>query len=138
MQSVEAHLFESHTLTALLLLCMLSFLPQLRITGPAPGIPVGRAAEVWYPSAALWDARLMKEGKQVQICTDKEAIMSTSRAAGIAIDVEKDAVRAACAGKVGTILAVDKGDNTAKVRVATEPGKAATLWFAIAACEPKS
>ena len=56
--------------------------------------------------------------------------------AGIAIDVEKDALRAACAGKSGTVLAVDKGDNTAKVRVVTEPGKAATLWFAIAACEP--
>ena len=63
--------------------------------------------------------------------------MSTSRAAGIAIDVEKDAVRAAGAGKLGTVLAVDKSDNTVKVRVTTEPGKAATVWFAIAACGPK-
>ena len=109
---------------------------KLRINGPAPGIPVGRAAEVWYPSAALWDARKMKEGNQVQICTDEEAIMRTSRAAGIAVDVQKDAIRAECAGKSGTILAVDKGDNTAKIRVITEPGRASTLWFAIAACQP--
>ena len=59
-----------------------------------------------------------------------------SRAAGIAIDEKKDAVRAECAGKSGTVLEVDQGDNTAKVKVLTEPGKAATLWFAIAACEP--
>ena len=98
---------------------------------------MGRAAEVWYPSAALWDARKMKEGNKVQICADEQAITRTSRAAGIAIDAQKDAIRADCAGKLGTILEVDKGDNTAKIRVATEPGKAATLWFAIAACEPK-
>ena len=57
-------------------------------------------------------------------------------AAGIAIDAEKDAVRAACAGKTATVLAVDNGDKTAKVRVLTEPGKAVRIWFAIAACEP--
>ena len=48
----------------------------------------------------------------------------------------KDAVRAECAGKSGMVLEVDHGDNTAKVKVLTEPGKASTLWFAIAACEP--
>lgn len=56
--------------------------PQVRISGPAPGIPVGRAAEVWYASASVWDARKMSEGKQVKICADEEAIMSTSRASG--------------------------------------------------------
>ena len=63
-------------------------------------------------------------------------LVSREWSAGIAIDVEKDGLRAACAGKTGTILDVDNGDKTAKVRVTTEPGKAATLWFAIAACEP--
>mmetsp|Transcript_40388 Transcript_40388/g.91539 ORF Transcript_40388/g.91539 Transcript_40388/m.91539 type:complete len:177 (-) Transcript_40388:130-660(-) len=109
---------------------------KIRISGPAPGIPVGRAAEVWYAAGAVWDARLMKEGRQVKICPDEQAVLSTSRAAGIAIDVEKDALRAACTGKSGTILTVDNGDGTAKIRVLTEPGKATTLWFAIAACEP--
>ena len=78
----------------------------------------------------------MKAGNQVRICADEMAISSTSRTAGIAIDVQKDGVRATCAGKAGTILEVDNGDNTAKIRVATEPGQTATLWFAIAACEP--
>ena len=55
---------------------------KVRISGPAPGIPVGRAAEVWYAADAIWDARLMKEGKQVRICADEQAILSTSRAAG--------------------------------------------------------
>jgi len=110
---------------------------KVRISGPAPGIPVGRAAEVWYAADAIWDARLMKEGKKVKICADEQAILSTSRAAGIAIDMEKDAARAASAGKSATILEVDHGDNTAKLKVVTEPGKAATLiWFAVAACEP--
>ena len=90
---------------------------------------------MWYAADAIWDAKLMKEGKRVKICADEQAILSTSRAAGIAIDVEKDALRAACAGKQATIIDVDNGDKTAKLRVVTEPGKAAMLWFAIAACE---
>ena len=91
---------------------------------------------MWYAAGAVWDARLMKEGKQVKICSDEQAILSTSRAAGIAIDMEKDTLRAACAGKSAKILDVDNGDNTVLLKVSTEPGKAAKVWFAIAACEP--
>ena len=108
---------------------------KVRISGPAPGIPVGRAAEVWYAADAIWDAKLMKEGQKVKVCGDEEAILSTSRAAGIAIDVEKDGLRAKCAGKPATIRDVDNGDKTVKLSVVTEPGKAVALWFAIAACE---
>ena len=71
---------------------------------------------------------------QVRVCADEDAILQTSRAAGIAIDSEKDGVRAACAGKTGTVLQVDSSDQTAKVRVNGE----ATIWFAIAAIEPAS
>ena len=56
---------------------------------------------------------------------------------GIAIDMEKDKMRSECAGKLGTVMEVDKSDNTAKVRVTTEPGKAAMLWFAIAGLVPE-
>ena len=55
---------------------------KLRISGPAPGIPVGRAAEVWFPADALWDARLMKAGCKVRICKDEDAILKASRQAG--------------------------------------------------------
>ena len=71
----------------------------------------------------------MKEGQKVKICGDEEAILSTSRAAGIAIDVEKDGLRAKCAGKPATIRDVDNGDKTVKLSVVTEPGKAVALWF---------
>lgn len=95
----------------------------------------GRAAEVWYATDALWDARLMKRGVQVAICADEEALVRTSRAAGIG--AENDATRAACAGKAGEVLAVDHADNSCKVRVVTETGEEPMMcWFAIAACEP--
>ena len=55
---------------------------KLRVSGPAPGIPVGRAAEVWFPADALWDARLMKEGSMVRICKNEDAIVKASRQAG--------------------------------------------------------
>ena len=72
----------------------------------------------------------------MQICADEDALLQASRAAGIAIDMEKDKVRAACAGKTGTVLAVDEGDQTAKVRVKTTKEEATICWFAIAAVAP--
>ena len=100
-------------------------------------VSAGRAAEVWYPSGALWDPRKMKEGAVVQICPDADKIFATSREAGIDIDLEKDEARAACAGKTGRVLAVDQSDQTAKVRVVDrEAGAATILWFAIAGLAP--
>lgn len=97
----------------------------------------GRAAEVWYGQDALWDARLMKEGLQVRVCKDEGMIHQTSRACGIAIDLEKDRIRAECAGKSGVVKAVDLNDKSAKVRVVDrEAGQATICWFAIAALEP--
>jgi len=95
----------------------------------------GRAAELWYGAAALWDARVMKEGLEVHICADVEAIHSASRAAGI--DVDKDSIRASGAGKDGVVRAVDLGDQTAKVRFLVDEGEAVICWFPIAAIEPK-
>jgi hypothetical protein len=34
-----------------------------------------------------------------------------------------------CAGKIGTVLQVDLGDQSAKVRVIVMPGRADELWF---------
>jgi len=110
---------------------------KLRIAGPAPGIPAGRAAEVWFATDALWDSKLLTPGREVTICGDEEAILRTSRAAGIAIDREKDTLRGACASNSAICLAVDRSDNTAKLRVVTEEGKSAAIWFAIAALRPK-
>lgn len=95
----------------------------------------GRAAEVWYPIEALWDARHMKKGAAVLICADELAIAKASRGSGIG--VEKDAVRASCAGKPGTVLEVDTADQSCKVRVIVEPGQATICWFPIAATEPR-
>ena len=96
----------------------------------------GRAAEVWYGAAAVWDPKLMKEGLLVQICPDEIAIHGASRAAGIGMDLEKDNIRASCAGKSGRVLQVDESDQTAKVRVVVSEGQATICWFAIAAIEP--
>jgi len=95
----------------------------------------GRAAEVWYPVEALWDARHMKKGAAVLICSDKLAIAKASRASGIG--AEKDEVRASCAGKPGTVLEVDTTDQSCKVRVIVELGQATICWFPIAATEPR-
>ena len=54
----------------------------------------------------------------------------------VGIDAENDERRARCAGKLGTILALDEADHTAKVRVVVVPGRADDLWFGIAALEP--
>ena len=97
----------------------------------------GRAAEVWYANDALWDPKRMKEGLRVRVCPETGAIHGASRAAGIPIDLEKDGIRAACAGKVGTVLQVDSSDNTAKIRVVDpDAGEATICWFAIACVEP--
>ena len=94
----------------------------------------GRAAEVWYGAGAVWDPRRVKAGFDVLVCADADAVSRAARAAGIS--VEKDSVRASCAGKTGTVLEVDSSDQTAKVRVDMAPGEVTLCWFAIAALEP--
>lgn len=95
----------------------------------------GRAAEVWYGVAALWDPRRIKEGFEVRVCADVDAIHRASRAAGIS--EENDSIRAKCAGKAGAVLQYDEADQSAKVRVVPEPGQATICWFPVAAIEPK-
>ena len=104
-------------------------------------ISPGRAAEIWYPNAALWDARLMKKGAEVNICPDVAANIRASRRAGIS--AKTDSIREECAGKAGVVLEVDESDFTAKVRVVLDPeegeekGRAVVVWFAIAGIEPQ-
>ena len=63
-----------------------------------------------------------------------------ARAAGIS--TEKDEIRASLAGKRGTVLEADDGDQTAKVRVTVQPAvgdkssEVSLCWFPIAALEP--
>ena len=98
--------------------------------------PDGRAAaaEVWYAADAVWDARLLKEGAKVRVCSSEMAIVRASRAAGISAD--NDSIRATCVGKLGSVLQVDEADQSVKVRVTVEPGKATICWMPIAAVEP--
>ena len=70
----------------------------------------------------------------MRVCPDEQATHRASRAVGI--DEENDGRRARCAGKLGTILALDQVDHTAKVRVIVGPRSADELWFGIAALEP--
>lgn len=95
----------------------------------------GRAEELWFGLDALWDPRTLEEGLEVQICPDVEATRTASRAAGI--DEENDSRRARCAGKVGTVIRVDHGDQTVKVRVLVTATGADELWFAMGAVEPR-
>jgi curved DNA-binding protein CbpA len=94
----------------------------------------GKADEVWFGAGALWDPRLLEEGLEVRVCPDEQFTHRASRAVGI--DEENDGRRARCAGKLGTILALDQVDHTAKVRVIVGPRNADELWFGIAALEP--
>jgi len=100
----------------------------------------GRAAEVWYPVEAVWDPLLVKAGFQVKVCADTAAMCRAARAAGIS--TEKDEIRASLAGKRGTVLEADDGDQTAKVRVTVQPAvgdkssEVSLCWFPIAALEP--
>lgn len=97
----------------------------------------GRAAEIWYGSDAIWDPAALAEGGQVRVCRDAAALHRSSRAAGLAIDLDKDSVRERCAGKTGTVQAVDTGDQTAKLRVVDrQAGTAVICWFAIASLVP--
>jgi len=94
----------------------------------------GRAEELWFGGGAVWDTRIMEPGLDVLVCPDEEVIHKASRAVGI--DEENDNRRARCAGKLGTVVKVDRDDQTAKVRVLLTPTKGDELWFAIAAIEP--
>ena len=94
----------------------------------------GRADEVWFGAAALWDPRVLKEGLEVRVAPDVEICHRASRAAGI--DEEFDERRSRCAGKTGTVLRVDQSDQSCKVRVIIGGGRADELWFGIAAVEP--
>jgi len=83
---------------------------------------------------ALWDPRRLEKGLEVRVCPDAEATHRASRAAGI--DTANDERRARCVGRQGTVLALDKTDHTAKVRVFVNTTRADDLWFAITALEP--
>jgi hypothetical protein len=96
----------------------------------------GSAIELWFGMGAFWDPRNAREGLEVHVCPDIEAIHRASRAAGI--DSENDSRRARCAGKVGTVIKVDLSDQTAKVRVMVTASRADELWFAIASIEPRA
>lgn len=99
-------------------------------------VSLGRAEELWYGGSAIWDPRVLAEDLEVQVCPDVEAVHLASRAAGI--DVDNDVRRAACCGKLGTVIKVDHADGTAKVQVSVKPGRADQLWFGIAALEPRA
>lgn len=96
----------------------------------------GRAEELWFGVDALWDPRALEEGLEVQICPDVEATHKASRAVGI--DAENDSRRARCAGKPGTVIRVDHGDQTVKVRVLVTATGADELWFAMGTVEPRA
>tara|TARA_B110001452_G_scaffold54849_1_gene42293 strand:- start:2014 stop:2721 length:708 start_codon:yes stop_codon:yes gene_type:complete len=99
-------------------------------------VSVGRAAEIWFGASALWDPRRLEAGLDVRIVADVEAAHRASRASGI--DAENDERRARCAGKAGTVIKVDRDDQTAKVRVSVSHTKADELWFGVGAIEPVS
>ena len=51
--------------------------------------------------------------------------------------MEKDRIRAACAGKEGTVMQVDETDQTVKLRVVDmDAAEAIVCWYAIACVEP--
>jgi len=94
----------------------------------------GRADEVWFGAGAVWDPSGLEQDVEVQICPEVEKIHESSRETGI--DTEHDRRRARCAGKIGTVVDVDRADHSVKVRVPVLPGRADEVWFGIGAVEP--
>eukprot|EP00928_Gymnodinium_smaydae_P045843 TRINITY_DN30514_c0_g1_i1.p1 TRINITY_DN30514_c0_g1~~TRINITY_DN30514_c0_g1_i1.p1 ORF type:complete len:408 (-),score=75.37 TRINITY_DN30514_c0_g1_i1:98-1321(-) len=101
-------------------------------------VPVrpGRADEVWFGAAAVWDPAWIHEGMEVKVCPEVERIHEASREVGI--DSDNDARRARCAGKIGTVVSVDHTDHSVKVRVPVLPGRADEVWFGVGALDPLS
>jgi len=94
-----------------------------------------QAEELWFGAGAVWDPEALEEGGEVRVSPNVESIVKASRASGI--DVENDAGRARCANRMGTVLKVDRTDDSVKVRVIVSPGRAADLWFGMGAIEPR-
>jgi len=96
----------------------------------------GRADEVWFGADAVWIPDDLEVDTEVQICPDEATIHRASREVGI--DAENDFRRARCAGKIGTVISIDRGDQSVKVRVLVLPGRADEVWFGAGALEPLS
>ncbi len=97
-------------------------------------VSAGRADELWFGADAVWDIRVLEVHTEVKIHPDLVVVHRASREC--AIDTENDSRRARCAGKVGTVVEVDKRDQSVLVRVIISPGRADELWFGVAAVEP--
>lgn len=78
---------------------------------------------------------VLRPGMEVQLHRDVAVIHRASRSSGI--DAENDSRRAMCAGKVGVIVNTDPRDQSIKVRVQLQPGRATELWFGAQAVEPE-
>jgi hypothetical protein len=77
--------------------------------------------------------RTLQVGMEVKIKPETNAIHAASRASGI--DTENDARRSVCAGKSGEIIKVDPQDQSVKIRIQVQPGRADELWFGAGAVE---
>merc|ERR1711953_1359635 len=94
----------------------------------------GRAAELWFGAGAVWIPEDLEVDEEIQICADVASIHDSSREVGI--DSENDERRARCAGKLGTVIKIDPGDQSVKARVIVSPGRADELWFGLGGLEP--
>mmetsp|Transcript_104052 Transcript_104052/g.164299 ORF Transcript_104052/g.164299 Transcript_104052/m.164299 type:complete len:378 (-) Transcript_104052:22-1155(-) len=94
----------------------------------------GRADELWFGAGAVWDPSSIEVGMEVQISPDVATVDKASRESGI--DAENDGRRARCVGKIGTVVSIDRADQSAKLRVAVLPGRADEVWFGDGAFEP--
>lgn len=63
-------------------------------------------------------------------------IHKSSREVGI--DTENDEWRAKCAGKLGTLIKIDPGDQSVEVHVIVSPGRVDEMRFGLRALEPVS
>ena len=94
----------------------------------------GRAIELWFGQEAVWDPRILTPDLQCQISDNIDTIHQASRASGI--NAWNDDRRSECIGKTGTIVKVDRDDQSAKIRVMVTPTRADELWFGMGAFDP--
>lgn len=94
----------------------------------------GRAIELWFGQKAVWDPRILKPDLQCQISGNVDTIHQASRTSGI--NTWNDDRRSKCVGKTGTIVKVDRDDQSAKIRVMVTPTRADELWFGMGAFDP--
>ena len=94
----------------------------------------GRAIELWFGQSAVWDPRILTPDLRCQITADVDTIHQASRTSGI--NTWNDDRRARCVGKIGTIVKVDRDDQSAKIRVMVTTTSADELWFGIGSFDP--